>query len=109
MQPLEEFNWLFDQLPALSPQPADKCESGGICCGEFIVPPNNTTYADDRNSVLCSVARDLLEQYNIPPHEMEGIKIRLATGFSRPGVGKECRVDNHTLFQLLNEISSKYS
>jgi hypothetical protein len=102
-QSYEEFDWIFDQLP----QPVEESEETD-CCGTFLVPFKNLTGADDSNSVLCSVAKDLLDRYNIPPEEMDGIKLRLASGLSRPGVGKACRVNNHVLFPLLNEISCKY-
>lgn len=60
------------------------------------------------NSILCSQAQDLIDQYNIGGQDMQYIGFRLATGFApeiNPGEG--CRVNKRLLFEILNEISSE--
>ncbi len=59
------------------------------------------------NSILCSEARDLIDQYNIGGQDIQHISFKLAAGFApetNPGEG--CRVDKRLLFEVLNDISS---
>jgi hypothetical protein len=105
-----DLDWLFDlPEPQQQSQPPSH-EPPFFICEPFLIPAAGPLLENDRNAVLCSVARDLLSQYtNIPAEEMDAVKVRLAHGFSRstsPGGG--CRVNNQLLFQVLNEISSKY-
>jgi hypothetical protein len=100
-------DWLFDLSDQQSP-PSQK-NAGLFCCDSFLIPAHGPLLEDERNAVVCSVARDLINQYNPPPHEMDAIKLRLSTGLSRSLIpGGPCRVNNQLLFQVLNEISAKY-
>ena len=104
--PQMSLDWLFEQPSTMS---ANRGGEDFFCCDSFLVPSNGALLENDSNSVLCSVARDLISQYDIPPQDMETIKLKLATGFSRstsPSSG--CRVNNQLLFQVLNEVSAKY-
>ncbi|KIX93870.1 uncharacterized protein Z520_10495 [Fonsecaea multimorphosa CBS 102226] len=76
-------------------------------CHVFLVPPNGPLWADDSNSISCSVAKDMITQYNPTPEEMEPIIARLSTAFSRPRFrGDSCRVNRQVLFQILYEMNS---
>jgi hypothetical protein len=102
-----EINWFFEPSAA-QPQPTAE-NPPPFCCDSFLIPTNGPLLEGDRDAVLCSVARDLIYQFNIPPREMDAIRLKLATGFSRPSApGGGCRVNNQLLFQVLNEISAKY-
>ena len=103
-----DINWLFDVAAGRQAE-ASQQDSGFLCCDSFLLPANGALLEDDRNAILCSVARDLIYQYNIPPRDMDAIKLRLATGFSRPSTPDAgCRVNNQLLFEVLNEIQAKY-
>lgn len=105
--PSPDLSWDFD--PALFASTSTDEQDGSFCCGTFLVRAQGAVPEDDRNSILCSVAKDLLDQYQIPPQEMNTIKLRLATGFSKPTApGKGCRINNNLLFSILNEVSEKY-
>lgn len=105
--PSPDMSWDFD--PALFAAASTAEQEPPFCCGTFLVRASGHVPDEDRNSILCSVAKDLLDQYNIPPQDMDTIKLRLATGFSKPTApGKGCRINNHVLFSILNEISAKY-
>jgi hypothetical protein len=69
-----------------------------------------TSQSTPENSVLCSQARDLIDQYNMSGQDIQSISPRLATGFApeiNPGEG--CRVNKRLLFEVLNDISSDLS
>lgn len=88
-----------------SPQP-----DGIFRCDTFECVPAGPLLENNDNTILCSVAKEILEHYNVDPLDMEVIKARLATGFAQPAMpGQGCRVDNRLLFQILNDISSRYS
>jgi hypothetical protein len=77
-------------------------------CDSFYVPPNGPLLEATEDTILCSVAKDLIEQYCLNADQMEAIKARLATGFCKPAMpGQGCRVSNQLLFEVLNNISSK--
>jgi hypothetical protein len=64
--------------------------------------------ASYENTVLCSLAKDMIEQYNIDGEALEQIKTRLAAGFAPPAhPGESCRVNNQLLFDVLNDISGR--
>jgi hypothetical protein len=66
--------------------------------------------ASHENTVLCSLAKDLIDQYNINGDDLEQVKIRLAAGFAPPASpGESCRVNNQLLFEVLNDISGRMS
>ncbi|EXJ76000.1 uncharacterized protein A1O5_00508 [Cladophialophora psammophila CBS 110553] len=73
----------------------------------FLVPSSGPLCADDGNSISCSVAKDMIAQYNPTPEEMDNIVARLSTGFTPPLYpGESCRVNRQVLFQILYELNS---
>jgi len=100
------FGWLFD------PDTTIKAEdpNSPFCCDTFNIAPTGQLLPNDENAVLCSVAKDMIAQYNVTPQEMEQIRMRLSTGFSKPSFpGEGCRVNQQLLFQVLNEVNARYS
>ncbi|CAG8093153.1 unnamed protein product [Penicillium salamii] len=64
-----------------------------------------TSDEDVLNSTLCAIAEEMISQYNTKGIDVEEIRQRIWSGF-RPGVnGTGCRVQNHVLFQVLDDIS----
>ena len=103
----EDPDWQFD-MPLFS-SPNGNEHSDGFCCSIFKIPAQSPVDYDDRDSVQCSIAKTLLDEYNVPDLEMEVIKLRLSTGFSKPSSeGKGCRVNNQILFSVLNELSAQH-
>lgn len=85
-------------------------QSDVLICDTFGIPARNVPTIADETSVLCSVAKQMIEQYNIPPAEMEQVKIKLSEGFCRPAYeGGSCCVQNSKLFEVLNELSQRYT
>lgn len=79
-----------------------------FCCEAFHVPLSNPFLPDDGNTVMCTVARAMIDQYGPTELELAEIKSRLSTAFSRSSVpGQSCRVNNQVLFQVLNEMNAK--
>ena len=104
----EDLQWEFD-MPLFS-SPNSNQQRDGFCCSIFKVPAHGALTYDDRDSVQCSIAKSLLDEYDVPDLEMEMIKMRLSTGFSKPTTeGRGCRVNNQVLFSVLNELSAQYS
>ncbi|KAK5088723.1 hypothetical protein LTR05_002944 [Lithohypha guttulata] len=125
------FDWLYQQgrtTPQPGPQPRFQQQqqqqqqpppihshpyqppTDVLMCDAFGVAAHGPVRVADENSVLCSVAKQMIEQYNISPAEMKQVKLKLSQGFCRsayPGSG--CAVDNQVLFQVLNELSSRYT
>jgi hypothetical protein len=60
------------------------------------------------NTTLCGIAEDLIHQYNIRGVDVNAIKQKLWPGF-RKGTTDGCRVQNHVLFEVLDEISGSTS
>ena len=106
----DDWDWMPDDvLSKFGATLPDDRPNPQFCRGTFNVPPNGPLLENDKNSIPCSLAKDLLDQHNIPPDEMKKVKQRLASGFSRPTApGRSCRVNNFVLFQVLSEISIKY-
>jgi len=103
-------DWLFAPEGANAATQSDSASDSDFYCDAFLVPPNGPLLPDDGNTVLCSVAKAMIDQYGLGPQQMHEIKMRLATGFSRSTfAGQGCRVNNQLLFQVLNEISAKRS
>lgn len=76
---------------------------GNKACGPL--QPSN-----ESSTVLCSLAKEIIDQYNIEGEDFERIKSRLATGFAPPtSPGESCRVNNQLLFEVLNDISGRMS
>jgi len=66
--------------------------------------------SDENSTVLCSLAKEIIDQYNIEGEDFERIKSRLAQGFAPPAShGESCRVNNQLLFEVLNDISARMS
>lgn len=85
-------------------------ETTSFCCDTFHVSPNGPLLKSSENTILCSVAKEMIDQYNVNSQNMDLIKARLSMGFSRPTFpGQGCRVNNQLLFDVLNEISSNLS
>lgn len=82
-----------------------KLEEDPAFCGcrdETQVP---TSDEDVLNSTLCAIAEEMIAQYNTKGVDVEEIRRRIWSGF-RAGVdGTGCRVQNHVLFQVLDDIS----
>lgn len=79
-----------------------------FCCNAFQMPPNGPLLSDTSNTVLCSVAKGMIDQYNPTTAEMDEIKNRLSTAFSRsPFPGQGCRVNSQVLYGILNDINAK--
>ncbi|KAJ6005559.1 hypothetical protein N7451_003503 [Penicillium sp. IBT 35674x] len=60
---------------------------------------------DVLNTTLCAIAEDLIVQCNARGTDIEELRQRLWSGFSK-GQGDGCRVQNNILFQILDEISN---
>ena len=81
-----------------------------FCCVVFGNKATGPLQASSENTVLCSSAKEMIDQYNINGEDLEQIKIRLAAGFAPPArPGESCRVHNHVLFEVLNDISGRLS
>jgi hypothetical protein len=79
-----------------------------FCCMVFGNKATGPLQASPENTVLCSLARELIDQYNIDGETFEQIKTRLAAGFAPPAhPGESCRVNNQLLFEVLTEISGR--
>jgi hypothetical protein len=77
-----------------------------FCCMVFGNKATGPLRASCENTVLCSLAKEMIDQYNIDGEAFEQIKTRLATGFAPPAhPGESCRVSNQLLFEVLNDIS----
>jgi hypothetical protein len=77
-----------------------------FCCMVFGNKATGPLRAAHENTVLCSVAKEMIDLYNIDGEAFEQIKTRLAAGFAPPAhPGESCRVNNQLLFEVLNDIS----
>ena len=88
--------------------------AGGVCsddsfrCMVFGNKATGPLQASHENTVLCSLAKEMIDQYNINGEDFEQIKNRLAAGFAPPArPGESCRVNNQLLFEILNDISGR--
>ncbi|KAJ5746389.1 hypothetical protein N7520_011571 [Penicillium odoratum] len=61
---------------------------------------------DVLNTTLCAIAEDLIVQYNTRGTDIEELRQRLWSGFTKGRPGDGCRVQNNILFQVLDEISN---
>lgn len=99
------FDWLFDQ------QPGDN-QNDSIFPDTFGLNTYNSNLPGSQNTILYSVAKDLINQFEVTPHEMENIKARLQVHFSRPSgtnSGQDEVVNQQILFHILNELSTKHN
>jgi hypothetical protein len=67
---------------------------------------STTTDEDVLNSTLCAIAEEMINQYNTKKVDIDEIRRRIWSGFRAGANGSGCRVQNHVLFQVLDEISS---
>ncbi|KAJ9328737.1 hypothetical protein DTO027B5_1362 [Paecilomyces variotii] len=62
------------------------------------------------NTTLCSVAGELISQYNTRGVDLTEVRKKLWAGFRKGSSAEEgCRVQNQVLFEILNEISGNLS
>jgi hypothetical protein len=103
------------RTPSLLPpfQGGTTCVGGlytdeSFCCMVFGNKATGPLQASHENTVLCSLAKELIDQYNIDGEAFEQIKTRLAAGFAPPAhPGESCRVNNQLLYEVLTEISER--
>lgn len=75
-------------------------------CGSVADDPSFPTNEDVLNTTLCAIAEELISQYNTRGVDLAEIQKKLWDGFTKScATGEECRVQNHILFQVLDEIS----
>lgn len=88
------------------PQSQTSAEPSLCCPGGKAAASSFPAEDDVLNTTLCAIAEDLISQYNTRGVDMDGIRQRLCSGF-RSGQSEDgCRVQNHLLFQVLDEISN---
>ncbi|KAJ5364159.1 uncharacterized protein N7496_009872 [Penicillium cataractarum] len=93
------------QQPPQQPSIQPKLANPSLCdCS----PGDAMAECDDDllNTTLCSMAEELINQYNINGIDIEEIRKRLWAGFKAGARGDGCRVENQVLFQVLDEISN---
>ncbi|KAJ5526905.1 hypothetical protein N7513_011064 [Penicillium frequentans] len=85
--------------------PGDKSlpRAGGLNSVSLQLPSRAIGYV--LNTTLCAIAEDLIAQCNARGTDIEELRQRLCSGFSK-GQGDGCRVQNNILFQILDEISN---
>ena len=77
-----------------------------FCCMVFGNKATGPLRASHENTVLCSSAKEMIDQYNIDGEAFEQIKTRLAAGFAPPAhPGECCCVNGQLFFEVLNDIS----
>lgn len=75
-------------------------------CGSVADDPSFPTNEDVLNTTLCAIAEELISQYNTRGVDLAEIQKKLWAGFTKScATGEDCRVQNHILFQVLDEIS----
>ncbi|GKZ32121.1 hypothetical protein AbraIFM66950_001280 [Aspergillus brasiliensis] len=79
-----------------------------VCgCGPGEAGESWPSNGDVLNTTLCAIADELIDQYNTRGVELSEIRRKLWAGFSKGLTTEEgCRVQNHILFQVLDEISN---
>ncbi|RVX71803.1 hypothetical protein B0A52_04202 [Exophiala mesophila] len=77
-------------------------------CNTFQMPSNGPSLSDISNTVSCSMAKGMAEQYDPSAAELDEIEDKLTTAFSRsPFPGEVCRVNSQVLSGILNNLSTK--
>ena len=79
------------------------CQSSTEQFGSELWPPNQDVF----NTTLCAVADELLGQYNTQRVDMDELRRRICSGYTKETDLDCCRVQNNVLFQILDEISSE--
>ncbi|CAI7598206.1 unnamed protein product [Penicillium glandicola] len=92
-----------DQPPKQPPQEADPALCG---CRSERQNPETVSDEDVLNSTLCAIAEEMINQYNTKGIDVDEIRRRIWSGFRAGANGTGCRVQNHILFQVLDDISS---
>lgn len=94
------------QLAEQQCQPSSAATPSLCCSGGKSLPSSIPADDDVLNTTLCAIAEDLISQYNTSGVDVDSIRRRICSGF-RPGQSTDgCRVPNHLLFQVLDEISN---
>lgn len=77
-----------------------------ICgCSAERQGPETVSDEDVLNSTLCAIAEEMINQYNTKGIDVDEIRRRIWSGFRAGANGTGCRVQNHILFQVLDDIS----
>ncbi|CAG7958134.1 unnamed protein product [Penicillium nalgiovense] len=92
-----------DQSPKQAPQEEDPALCG---CRTDRENPETVSDEDVLNSTLCAIAEEMINQYNTKGIDVDEIRRRIWSGFRAGANGTGCRVQNHILFQVLDDISS---
>lgn len=92
-----------DQPPKQSPQEEDPALCG---CQSDRQDPETVSDEDVLNSTLCAIAEEMINQYNTKGIDVDEIRRKIWSGFRAGANGTGCRVQNHILFQVLDDISS---
>lgn len=96
-------------VPQEPPVPRGSAESSRSqsVCGCLPDDDSLPRNEDVLNTTLCAIAEELISQYNTRGVDMAEIQRKLWDGFCKSGAtGEGCRVQNHILFQVLDEISN---
>lgn len=79
-------------------------------CMVFNIPATAPVRVADNNSIPCSVAKQMLEQYHLSDPEMNLIKAKLARGLCVPAdPATGCAVDNQVFFKILEELNLRFT
>lgn len=92
-----------DQLLKQTPQEEDPALCG---CRSERQDPETVSDEDVLNSTLCAIAEEMINQYNTKGIDVDEIRRKIWSGFRAGANGAGCRVQNHILFQVLDDISS---
>ncbi|KAJ5163477.1 uncharacterized protein N7500_007569 [Penicillium coprophilum] len=92
-----------DQPPKQTPQEEDPALCG--CRSERQIP-ETISDEDVLDSTLCAIAEEMINQYNTKGIGVDEIRRKIWSGFRGGANGTGCRVQNHILFQVLDDISS---
>lgn len=100
-QPLRKPTVRETRMPQVS------CEHQSICgCLPRETMGSWPTSRDSLNTTLCTIADELIHQYNTRGLDIAVIRGKLWAGFSNSlAMDEGCRVHNQLLFQVLDEIS----
>lgn len=101
-----DMNWMYGNQAARPLQDANEL----FHCETFDIFARGVTRVADESTVLCSVAKQMIDQYHCTPNELNLIKTKLTPGICRPAYpGASCGVDNQTLFSILSELSAQHT
>ncbi|CAI7643410.1 hypothetical protein PCG10_007728 [Penicillium crustosum] len=82
-------------------------EDPALCgCRSDRYDPEMVSDEDVLNSTLCAIAEEMINQYNTKGIDVDEIRRKIWSGFRAGANGTGCRVQNHILFQVLDDISS---